>query len=138
MFKISILLMLFASVISKAQQSTIWFYRSNTWVASWCGMQIKISNQKPFVLYNDQSAKFNLNYNGKVAITAMMTDGCVGTVTSEEWLVVEPGKEYFVELKNKSKNIINIIAQPKSVEKWTSEPKYFLEEDKKYPIKTNE
>lgn len=137
MFKISILLMLFASVISKAQQSTIWFYRSNTAVASWCGMQIKISNQKPFVLYNDQSAKFNLNYNGRVVITTMTTD-CGGSINTEEWLEVEPGKEYFIELKNKLKNIINIVAQPKSVEKWTSEPKYFLEEDKKYPIKTNE
>jgi hypothetical protein len=135
--KIFILFILLLIENAKAQQSSIWFYRSNTLAGSLCGMQVKISNQKPFVLYNDQSAKFNLNYNGRVVITTMTTD-CLGSVTSEEWLEVEPGKEYFIELKNKIKNIINIVTQPKSVEKWTSEPKYILEEDKKYPIKSNE
>jgi hypothetical protein len=130
----TIYLLFFAALMTTdllAQSSTIYFYRPKNFFGRAVGTQIKVGNQKTFSLENNESAKFTLNSTGRVVITA--GPGPMG-VTSEEWLKVEAGKEYFFEFHITKKNGLVLIDKPKELPKWASNPSYNLVEDKEYPI----
>ena len=114
-----------------AQSSTIYFFRPKNFFGRAVGTQIKVGNQKTFTIENNESAKFTLISSGRVVITA--GPGPMGVI-SEEWLKVEPGKEYFFEFHINKKSGLSLIEKPKNSPEWVTNPKYSLTEDKEYPI----
>lgn len=110
--------------------STIWIVRSKSLVGIMVPCPVKVGNQKSFTLQNGQAAKFTVHSKGRVVITA-------GFYNEEEWLDVEPGKEYFVYLKISAKKVITVGEKPKKEEDWMTSPKFVFEEDMKYPISSS-
>lgn len=128
---ISLITFLFLQENAHSQTSTIWFLRSKSMIGSAVGCDIKIGNQKPFKLQVGQSAKFSVQSKGRVVITASILG--IGGRVEEEWLEVEPGKEYFYKINVNKKKFFYLEEKPEK-EDWTKKPKLVLEEDAKYPI----
>jgi len=115
-----------------SKTATIWFLRNKSLIGSILECNVKVGNQKPFSLYVGQSAKFTVFSKGRVVITTNIAGR-----TQEEWLEVEPGKDYFYKININKKKYLSLVELPEK-EDWTNSPKHTLEEDSKYPINEKE
>lgn len=138
MKKITLFIFLFfSSQCLKAQDATIWFYRPSKAMFNMLGIQIKISNQRPFILKPGKTVKYTIHSSGRVIIDLSVYGQ--GSAFEEQWLIVEPGKEYFFEIDQNQIQPTRELEWLKKVENpqketWSGILETSLEEDINYPI----
>ena len=125
---------------AQAQDATIWIYRPSKIAFNLIGESIKISNQLPFILIPGKVIKYQLHTSGRIVISLNVYGQA--SAYEEQWLMVEPGKEYFFEIDHKQiqparpTEWLKLVQNP-NIEEWKINLDKTLEEDKNYPIKDN-
>jgi hypothetical protein len=139
MKKFTLITLFFATIYAtQAQDATIWIYRPSKVPYNILGESIKISNQLPFILIPGKVVKYQLHTSGRIVISLNVYGQA--SAYDEQWLLVEPGKEYFFEIDHKQiqptrpTEWLKMVQNP-NIEEWKRNLEQTLEEDRNFPIK---